>query len=307
MHKFYSLAVMLFTMSSLYAQTPSDESSRQVLQSVSAMGYISSLIYNNSGQLVQIINPDQSSITLDYTPVTVNGKTYNVTMTENEYDETITSYFVLNSDGNATSCYTIDKEVGEPVEYIDWTFEYNNDGQLTKVTKTENNVVETTNITYSDGNITSVKEGYNTTTIQYTSNTQINPIPNVAAMMMYDDFFDIDVSEIEAAYFAGILGKPTASLPLRKTESIDEYTDFTWVIDEAGYPTSVTIKDNDDYDSLKLIFTWTAAAGINTVMNEEDSTPQDYFDLNGRRMANPEHGLYIARYPNGTTTKIIRR
>lgn len=44
--------------------------------------------------------------------------------------------------------------------------------------------------------------------------------------------------------------------------------------------------------------------GINEVVSNENGT---YYDLNGNKISNPSHGIYIVRYPNGTSRKVFVR
>lgn len=46
--------------------------------------------------------------------------------------------------------------------------------------------------------------------------------------------------------------------------------------------------------------------GIDTAEDCSCSQPAEYFNLSGQRIANPQHGIFIVKYKNGTTRKILK-
>lgn len=46
--------------------------------------------------------------------------------------------------------------------------------------------------------------------------------------------------------------------------------------------------------------------GINTAEDNNCNKPVEYFNLSGQRIANPQHGIFIVKYRNGKTSKILK-
>lgn len=46
--------------------------------------------------------------------------------------------------------------------------------------------------------------------------------------------------------------------------------------------------------------------GINKIENNGQNEPAEYFNLSGQRVSNPQHGIFIVRYKNGHTNKILK-
>lgn len=46
--------------------------------------------------------------------------------------------------------------------------------------------------------------------------------------------------------------------------------------------------------------------GINTAEDNGCNEPAEYFNLSGQRIANPQHGIFIVKYKNGHTNKILK-
>lgn len=124
-----------------------------------------------------------------------------------------------------------------------WDFEYNNDGQLARLQRSENG--DDFKITYTNGDITKVnqidEDNYSSEyTIVYTNNKYTSTVANKGCIMQFDDFFGIDMDEMGFAYYAGLLGKATKNLPIGYTEKDDEGTwsySFNWEFNGNGFPT----------------------------------------------------------------------
>lgn len=226
------------------------------------------LTYNAKGFLEKISTRSQE-ITFTYqlqsratmsetTPSTVLVTAVNQNgNTEDEY----TLLFVIGSNGFAASAL----QTYSDNETDNWTFEYNSDKQLKKMTRTEGEN-EVTTITYSNGNITGVRveseedpEGIYTTSITYTSKEYPNGIENKGALMLFDLTFGVDMDEMEIGYYAGLLGKATKKLPLERVEQYegDDETDtypFTWTMDEKGYPTMFSYQDGEYTEKVYLAY-----------------------------------------------------
>lgn len=173
-----------------------------------------------------------------------------VVMTVTDDDDKKVYNLFLNNNGYIRHCDEIEYERGESPKRQVWDFEYNAAGQLSKVVSSEDGY-ETTTITYRDGNIvrTSVVSGMSGIEkdrhdIFYTSNTVATPILNKGNVMFFDDTFDIDIEELQYAYYAGLLGKATKHLPVRSIDEKNEVSTFRWTLDSNGYPTSLSEGDD---------------------------------------------------------------
>lgn len=197
-------------------------------------------ITKNAAGLVTQIKSDTETVTFNYDKVTYEGKSYDATLkyTDDEVgadpSDNITVYVNLNSKGFITNALEVYGE-GEPDT---WTFEYNAAGQLSKMVRSEGGN-EVTVLTYTDGNITKVvttddEGGKAESNIKYTDATVKTPIVNKGGIMMFDECFDIDMDELQVAYYAGMLGKATKNLPVAN----DDYT-FSWTLNSNGLPTQL--------------------------------------------------------------------
>ena len=86
--------------------------------------------------------------------------------------------------------------------------------------------------------------------------------------MLWDALFDVDLDDIEDAYYAGILGKPTSKLPLvGKCQSVDKngkpiegstienYT-YEWTLNDKKMPTEMKSTRNGSSYSDTYTFVW---------------------------------------------------
>lgn len=179
-----------------------------------------------------------------------NTNAPDVVMTVTDDDDKKVYNLFLNNNGYIRHCDEIEYERGESPKRQIWDFEYNAAGQLSKVVSSEDGY-ETTTITYRDGNIvrTSVVSGMSGIEkdrhdIFYTSNTVATPILNKGNVMFLDDTFDIDIEELQYAYYAGLLGKATKHLPVRSIDEKNEVSTFRWTLDSNGYPTRFSEGDD---------------------------------------------------------------
>lgn len=227
------------------------------------IGY-STLKYNSNGLLEEVSN-SYNKVTFEYpSQVKSTSSSLIVIMKNNDLEYPEDSYtveFTIGSNGFAS---------GALQTYADnstetWAFRYNSDGQLNYMKRSEGGN-EVTTITYANGNITGVKmesddkdEGVFTTSIEYTSTTHPNSIENKGCIMLFDITFGIDMDEMDIAYYAGLLGRATKHLPLKKTEQYvgettsDVYT-FDWNLNTKGYPTKLIYEDAEYNESVD--FTW---------------------------------------------------
>lgn len=170
-------------------------------------------------------------------------------------------HFQLNEKGFAKYC----KQIEGDGDVEEWWFEYDSEGRLTKMKRSEGGN-EVTEISYANGDIVSVKMrseddgaggdwgiGYGST-----------PIENKGCIMMWDECYGIDMDEMQYAYFAGLLGMPTKHLPAEcKYKHFDPsgelenewVASFTWTLNESGMPTKLVTKKTNEDDETTL-FVW---------------------------------------------------
>lgn len=164
----------------------------------------------------------------------------------------------LNGAGFAKYC----KQIEENGDIEEWWFEYNSEGQLTKMKRSEGDN-EVTEITYLDSNITSVKmrSEDDRNGGDYVVEYGTPPVENKGCIMMWDECFGIDMDEMNYAYFAGLLGMPTKNLPTvcklsRPANGENVWVaNFSWTLNENGMPTKLVSK-NTEGDNETTIFKW---------------------------------------------------
>lgn len=227
------------------------------------IGY-STITYNSDGLLEEISN-DHGKFTFEYPAETkstaiANPTTVIMKVDYTEYaEDNFTVKFTIGTNGFASSALQTYADTSTD----SWEFKYNSDGQLNYMKRSEGDN-EVTTITYANGNITGIKvesddkdaEIY-TTSIEYTSETHPNGIENKGCIMLFDITIGIDMDEMDVAYYAGLLGRPTKKLPLKKIEnesdSDETYTTiFDWTINTKGYPTKLSFKDSEDDESVNF-------------------------------------------------------
>lgn len=180
---------------------------------------------NEKGQVTKI-EDGSSNITFEYGSFTPS-RAHNFTVLMKERDTISPNsghdiYMEINQQGFVSYAYEVylDGE-SEPDE---WWFEYNNDGQLTRVKRSENE--EEFNITYTNGDITKVTDDkvgsknrkHKEYSFSYTNDEYKNVVANKGCLMLFDEIFRVQLDELEIAYFAGLLGKASKNLPMGYTE-----------------------------------------------------------------------------------------
>ena len=208
---------------------------------------------NAEGLVTKIVDGDQTT-TFNYTPVKSRAAVnipadYDMTMNvEWGTDEDGVDFYIkLNKQGYIEYAYEVDEDKTEGDTAEEWWFKYDDNGRMIEMKRTEGDN-EITTVTYNaDGDITEVKvsddespEGKMQCTITYTNATNATAIANKSGIMLYDESFCIDMDEMAPAYFAGLLGKGTAHLPLGATETNNEgskeiYT-FEWTLNTNQMP-----------------------------------------------------------------------
>ena len=174
-----------------------------------------------------------------------------IDIAEENYGEMICLHVYLNKNGYAEYVSEIeDNRIDQ-----DWKFEYNSNGQLIKMVRSEGGS-ETTTVTYQEGDITKVVQESKiddcstSSTIEYGT----EKIENKGGVMLFDEMLCIDMDEMGFAYFAGLLGKPTSHLPQSNKSinyssggyKITTYKSFSWSLDANRLPVSVLIEEKYD-------------------------------------------------------------
>lgn len=260
--------------------------------------------YNEAGQCVEIVNtnPYESYYTctysFDYVPGTVNGEAYHILMTisdkyenspyEDDEDETYKCYLRLGENNFVEYCY----EENEDRTYsYAWTFEYNSDDQLSRVTRTDDNAPDVQLATYVDGDL--VKVSGRDIVIVYTSSKITNPIENTDKIMFNDDGSGFDLDELSVAYYAGLFGMPTKHLPVAYSDE-DSSSTCVWEFSVDGKKTASTWQWNgEEEDYEKEVFVWSEPfSGVYLPYMDNEKT-ETIYSLDGIRQSKSQRGLNI--------------
>lgn len=217
------------------------------------------LTLNEKGQLIQLAEPnDDERITFEYKDVALGStQAPQVILTETDEPDKHVYELYLNRDGFVTHAketyYRNDHIAGKAT----WDFAYNADNQLkdAKCSADKKHIV----LEYQNGNVvktttTTVGKPTEVTTITYAT-ASTRPIENKTGVMLFAATLDADLDYIEAAYYAGLLGKPSKNLPLQSEKSGDKAT-FKWTLDSNGYPTALDHSFSNSSERFQTSFTW---------------------------------------------------
>ncbi|MCC8113330.1 MAG: DUF4595 domain-containing protein [Bacteroidales bacterium] len=284
------------------AATPSvtEVFKNKVLKTMTVEGQSRTLNYNDLNQLESVIGTDYSC-TFTYQGGEYNGFAYDAIITEVDSEDprdiVTTSFYVkLNDMGFIVSAYQEEEEDGDLDTEL-FTFTYDAQGYLTKMTKKEE--AEETNLTWIDGNLTKVEvidqyEGLEGEyDITYSANINANGL-------MFYDLMGVDLDELEIAYYAGMLGRPSENLPSQIEDEEGDTGQFSWTL-SGNDPTQVSY--TEDRDTEIITFTWTTLAGISSV-DIDAATAEEWYTIDGLKVSTPNRGLYIRRSSDGTTQKV---
>lgn len=212
-----------------------------------------SIYYDEQGRVSMVTERGEYTFRkafFDYSP-TDRDCDVRIDIAEENYGEMICLHVSLNKNGYAEYVSEIeDNRIDE-----DWKFEYNSNGQLIKMVRSEGGS-ETTTVTYQDGDIAKVvqeskfDDSSTSSTIEYGT----EKIENKGGIMLFDEMLCIDMDEMGLAYFAGLLGKPTSHLPQSNKSinyssggyKITTYKSFSWSLDANRLPVSVLIEEKYD-------------------------------------------------------------
>lgn len=221
---------------------------------------------NEKGQLTKIVD-GTSNITFEYGTFTPS-RAHNFTVLMRERDSEYPNdgsdiYMEINKQGFVSYAYQVYLDDEDEDDADEWWFEYNNDGQLTRLKRSEGG--DDFKITYTNGDITKVTQDeedgdHREYIINYTNTEYKNLVVNKGCVMLFDDFFQVDMDEMGIAYFAGLLGKATKNLPMGYTENSKEggssYTyeeAYHWNFNANNFPTKFW-RGDDEYDA--VTFSW---------------------------------------------------
>ena len=217
------------------------------------------LTLNEKGQLVQFAEPNSKDrATFEYKDVALGStQAPQVILTETDEPDKHVYELYLNRDGFVTHAkethYHIDHIVGKAT----WDFAYNADNQLkdVKCSADKKHIV----LEYQNGNVvktttTTVGEPTEVTTITYAT-ASTRPIENKTGVMLFGATLDADFDNLEVAYYAGLLGKPSKNLPLQSEKSGDKAT-FKWTLDGNGNPTALNHSFSNSSERFQISFTW---------------------------------------------------
>lgn len=212
-----------------------------------------SIYYDEQGRVSMVTERGEYTFRkaiFDYSPADRDCDV-RIDIAEENYGEMICLHVSLNKNGYAEYVSEIeDNRIDE-----DWKFEYNSNGQLIKMVRSEGGS-ETTTVTYQEGDITKVVQESKfddcstSSTIEYGTEN----IENKGGVMLFDEMLCIDMDEMGFAYFAGLLGKPTSHLPQSNKSinyssggyKITTYKSFSWSLDANRLPVSVLIEEKYD-------------------------------------------------------------
>ena len=217
------------------------------------------LTLNEKGQLIQLAEPNgDEKITFEYKDVALGStQAPQVILTETDEPDKHVYELYLNRDGFVTHAkethYRNDHIAGKAT----WDFAYNADNQLKDVkcsTDKKHIVLE-----YQNGNVvktttTTVVKPTEVTTITYAT-ASTRPIENKTGVMLFGATLDADFDNLEAAYYAGLLGKPSKNLPLQSEKSGNKATS-KWTLDSNGNPTALDHSFSNSSERFRTSFTW---------------------------------------------------
>ena len=217
------------------------------------------LTLNEKGQLVQFSEPKSNDrATFEYKDVALGStQAPQVILTETDEPDKHVYELYLNRDGFVTHAKETHYSNNHSVEKATWDFDYNADNQLKDVkcsTDKKHIVLE-----YQNGNVvktttTTAGEPTEVTTITYAT-ASIRPIENKTGVMLFATTLDADFDNLEAAYYAGLLGKPSKNLPLQSEKSGNKAT-FKWTLDGNGNPTALNHSFSNSSERFQISFTW---------------------------------------------------
>ena len=217
------------------------------------------LTLNEKGQLIQLAEPnDDERITFEYKDVALGStQAPQVILTETDEPDKHVYELYLNRNGFVTHAkethYRNDHIAGKAT----WDFAYNADNQLkdVKCSADKKHIV----LEYQNGNVvktttTAAGKPTEVTTITYAT-ASTRRIENKTGVMLFATTLDADLDYLEAAYYAGLLGKPSKNLPLQSEKSGDK-ANLKWTLDSNGNPTALNQSFSNSSENFRISLTW---------------------------------------------------
>lgn len=217
------------------------------------------LTLNEKGQLVQFAEPKSNDrATFEYKDVALGStQAPQVILTETDEPDKHVYELYLNRDGFVTHAKETHYSNNHSVGKATWDFAYNADNQLkdAKCSTDKKHIV----LEYQNGNVvktttTAAGKPTEVTTITYAT-ASTRPIENKTGVMFFAATLDADLDYLEAAYYAGLLGKPSKNLPLQSEKSGDKATS-KWTLDSNGNPTALDHSFSNSSERFSTTFTW---------------------------------------------------
>ena len=217
------------------------------------------LTLNEKGQLVQFSEPNSNDrATFEYKDVALGStQAPQVILTETDEPDKHVYELYLNRNGFVTHAKETHYSNNHSVGKATWDFAYNADNQLkdVKCSADKKHIV----LEYQNGNVvktttTAAGKPTEVTTITYAT-ASIRPIENKTGVMLFGATLDADFDNLEVAYYAGLLGKPSKNLPLQSEKSGDKAT-FKWTLDSNGNPTALNHSFSNSSERFQISFTW---------------------------------------------------
>ncbi len=206
----------------------------------SYLGYTFS--YNDDGTLAGAIKAENDKYSFEY-----EGETVVMKATRPRYVSTYT--FHMGENGFATTC----SDVCETNP--DWSstvkFTYDSNGHLIKYQEPENSDY-IMDLYVQEDNVVKVESNH------WTGKSDVALVyghDSSHGFMAFNVFFDLDSFDMNFAYFAGLLGVSSKTLPISAVASwSDEEIVYSWGFDNAGYPKSLSTSDLYGSDPIEI--TW---------------------------------------------------
>lgn len=277
-----------------------------MLTAVTAGDLTSNFNYDKYNRLTSIESV-ASKVTFDYSPVTIGGTEYDMTMTISDPSGDIVCYLEIGDNGYVRKSREIERVMDEETSLKTMSFTYDEDGRLTRINEIGMTDFSTTTFEYSDGDIVaSVKVGDTPaiTEISYSSPVLSEKIDNTMGVM---DFKTFGINSIEPHYLynAGLLGRSTNHLPVKSevTDSESAYI-YMWNIDnETNTASRHVFSDNTLVGATGYYGKNTS--GISDIMTIPAISSTEYYDINGRRHSAPTQGINILNTTGGAV-KVMR-
>lgn len=206
---------------------------------------------NNKGLVTKIAYFNED-ITIEYGTFS-RDMNFNVKATVKSLYGKEVFFMQTNKQGFATYALHIDSYYPdeENDDETNWfKFEYNSDGQLTRVQCSETGDDYT--ITYTDGDITKVVNHWEELIISYTDGK-----PNKGCVMDFNEFFGIDLGNyMGILYYAGLIGKASNNLPtgidICYGSNFYRSYSYLWKFNSDNLPTEFRVKEGPTY----LTWSW---------------------------------------------------